>query len=336
MFINGYSQPGATENTRLVGTDAKLLIELDGSNAGQAGTNGLSIESSNVTVRGLVINDFSGAGIEIRDATGVKIEGNFIGTYPSGTQDRSNYESGVDIFSSSFSGANNNVIGGAPRTAHNLISGNGSTGIDIFNAPDKKVLGNLIGTSKDGKSALGNGTVGVFIINGDSNTVGDTVLGMADTIAFNGADGVAVFGGAFGTRILSNSIFSNDGLGINLLGIDGPDPNDARDADTGANNLQNKPVISSTKTSSSGTTTIRGQLSSTRVQNFTIQFFSNPKGENEGKKFLGEKEVTTGSEGKASFSFKGKVRKGVMTATATNEATGDTSEFSAPRRVVTQ
>lgn len=138
MFINGYSQPGATENTRLVGTDAKLLIELDGSNAGQAGTNGLSIESSNVTVRGLVINAFSGAGIEIRDATGVKIEGNFIGTYPSGTQDRSNYESGVDIFSSSFSGANNNVIGGAPRTAHNLISGNGSTGIDIFNAPDKR------------------------------------------------------------------------------------------------------------------------------------------------------------------------------------------------------
>ena len=59
MFINGYSHPGATENTRLVGTDAKLLIELDGSNAGQAGTNGLSIESSNVTVRGLVIRDFS-------------------------------------------------------------------------------------------------------------------------------------------------------------------------------------------------------------------------------------------------------------------------------------
>jgi hypothetical protein len=160
-------------------TDARLLIELDGSNAGQAGTNGLSIESSNVTVRGLVINDFSGDGIEIRDATGGKIEGNFIGTDPSGTQDRGNDESGVGIFSSSFSSGDNNVIGCAPRTAHNLISGNGSTGIAIINAPDNKVLGNLIGTSKDGKSALGNGSVGVFIINDDNNTVGDTIFGMA-------------------------------------------------------------------------------------------------------------------------------------------------------------
>ena len=56
---------------------------------------------------------------------------------------------------------------------------------------------------------------------------------------------------------------------------------------------------------------------------------------NEVKKFLGEKIVTTGSDGKVSFAFK-KVARGAITATATNEVTGDTSEFSAPRRVVSQ
>lgn len=119
VFIDGYSQPGATENTQFVGTNAKLLIELDGTNASEF--DGITIEASNVEVQGLVINDFA-SGISIRNgASNAKIEGNFIGTNPSGTGDQGNTFNGVEIL---FGGSDNVVIGGAPRTAHNLISGN--------------------------------------------------------------------------------------------------------------------------------------------------------------------------------------------------------------------
>ena len=41
VVIDGYTQPGATNNTQAVGNNAVLLIELNGSNAGVAGITGL-------------------------------------------------------------------------------------------------------------------------------------------------------------------------------------------------------------------------------------------------------------------------------------------------------
>lgn len=83
-------------------------------------------------------------------------------------------------------------------------------------------------------------------------------------------------------------------------------------------------------------TTIGGALRSTRNATFTVQFFSNPKNtRDEGKKLVGQKTVADG-DGVVTFSFKPerKVEAGTfVTATATNVATGDTSEFSAPRKV---
>ncbi len=64
VVIDGYTQPGASPNTNGpgLGSNAFLLIELDGSNARQD-ANGLRISAGNSTVRGLVINRFSGSGI---------------------------------------------------------------------------------------------------------------------------------------------------------------------------------------------------------------------------------------------------------------------------------
>ena len=76
-------------------------------------------------------------------------------------------------------------------------------------------------------------------------------------------------------RVSANSIHSNTLLGINL-GPAGVTPNDAGDPDTGANTLQNFPVITSA-TSVGGNTTIVGALNSTPASTtFTIEFFSNP------------------------------------------------------------
>ena len=59
--------------------------------------------------------------------------------------------------------------------------------------------------------------------------------------------------------------------------------------DSGPNGLQNKPLITSAKTSSTKTT-ITGKLQRRPNSGFTIEFFSNPSA-NEGKKFIGQKSI---------------------------------------------
>jgi CSLREA domain-containing protein len=323
VIINGYSQPGAKPNTLAKGNSAVLKIELSGVNAG-ANTSGLVIGSnaSNTVIKGLVINRFTFSGIQTSvpsTSTGIKVEGNFIGTDASGTADLGNTYFGVALNNPS-----SNTVGGTLPEARNVISGNGDDGIAI-GSRGSKVMGNLIGTKKDGTSPLGNDSSGVHIP-GDNIAVGGTASGAANVIAFNGSDGVTIFSGT-GNRILSNSIHSNAGLGIDLGG-GGPHPNDTKDPDTGANNLQNYPVlISATTNPADGSTTVTGKLNSRPRKTFTIQFFSNPSGSiEEGKTFLGQKKVKTNKKGNRSFAFTTTLPAGFITATATGS--GGTSEFS--------
>ena len=109
--------------------------------------------------------------------------------------------------------------------------------------------------------------------------------------------------------------------------------------DSGANGLQNNPVITSAKTSSTKTT-ITGKLASTPNRGYAVEFYSNPSGD-EGKKFVGLKSiVNTDSAGNATFTFSMSTKIPVgQTVTATarsvslDASIGDTSEFSAARKV---
>jgi hypothetical protein len=107
------------------------------------------------------------------------------------------------------------------KAARNLISGGNSVGVNIGANVDGGVViaGNLIETQKDGRSPLGNPNDGVLITGSSGNTVGGVNAGAANTIAFNGDRGLEISGeGASGNRVLSNSIFSNATLGVDLLG----------------------------------------------------------------------------------------------------------------------
>lgn len=52
---------------------------------------------------------------------------------------------------------------------------------------------------------------------------------------------------------------------------------------------------------SSGSTTIEGRLNSTPDKTFTLQFFSNPSNDNEGRRFIGQRSVSTNSNGELHF-----------------------------------
>jgi CSLREA domain-containing protein len=328
VTINGYSQPGSSPNTATTGTNAVLKIVLNGSNAPETAA-GLRIRVDS-TVRGLVINGFStGVIIEFPQQLGSTLEGNFIGTDATGSRAFANRRSGVYV-SGSPNGAH--VIGGDTLAARNLISGNGREGINLDAGTTGNVVqGNLIGTKKDGTTALGNGFFGVAI-----DGFGSQVW--RNTIAFNGSHGVFVSFGS-SNAIFSNSIHSNGGLGIDLRGgtenADGVTANDPGDADTGSNRLQNFPVITDAITSGT-VTNISGRLNSDPNQAFLLQFFSNPSGGNEGQRFIGARSVMTNVNGDVRFTFApaGKVSVGrTITATAMLSVSDDTSEFSAPRLV---
>jgi titin len=283
-------------------------------------------------------NDSQGVIVLGAGAKGNKVTGNYVGTDASGTKDLGNSQDGV------FISAPNNIVGGATVGERNVISGNDAYGVGIYGSTGgNKVLGNYVGADASGAQDLGNSLGGVRIDIASNNTVGGATAGARNVISGNGGDGVLVSGAnTTGNRVLSNSVSSNDGLGIDLLGgtenAAGATANDPKDPDTGPNGLQNKPVLTSAKTSSTSTT-VRGTLNSTPNKTFRVEFFSSPLGTgDEGQALRGQKSVTTDGSGNASFAFSStnKVEVGRrMTATATDPA-GNTSEFSAAKTVVAQ
>ncbi len=275
---------------------------------------------------------------------GTLVQGNFIGTDVTGTAALGN--GGVNPLTAgvSISGFPGNTIGGTTPGAGNLISGNNHDGVSIgVRFEGNLVQGNLIGTDVTGTTALGNGGFGVRIVDGSGNTIGGTASGAGNTIAFNAFDGVFVFvqgAEAIGNAILSNSIFSNGLLGIDLGAPFGVTPNDVGDGDTGANELQNFPVLTLAETTGASTI-INGTLNSNASQAYDIELFSSvaadPSGFGEGQTFLDRVVVSTDAMGDGSFNVAlpfGIAAGEFVTATAT-DAAGNTSEFSAALAIVT-
>jgi CSLREA domain-containing protein/uncharacterized repeat protein (TIGR01451 family) len=277
-------------------------------------------------------------GIHIIDGLSANnlIQGNFIGTNFNGTTDLGNQFGGIDI----FEGANN-TIGGNSAAARNIISGN-SEGIRLNNSASGNVIqGNFIGTKGDGTSNLHNDFNGITIsFSAGSNTIGGSNAGEGNRIAFNGSNGVAIDSSSTGNAIQGNSIHSNQRLGINLVAptdpANGVTPNDAGDADNGANGLQNYPLLSAATSVAGGNVNIQGTLNSNPGTAFRVEFFHSsacdPAGNGEGQNFIGFTNVMTDGSGNVSFNstFASPVTGGsAITATATRTASPtNTSEFS--------
>jgi uncharacterized repeat protein (TIGR01451 family) len=319
-----------------IGTDATGAIHLgnvsDGITMLSGGSNITNCVIGGTTAGAAnVISGNGGAGVQfIGVGTNNLVQGNLIGTNASGTNSIGNDSGGVAITESA-----NSTIGGTVAGAANVISGNGLEGVRINSAisTGNLVRGNKIGTGVNGVTPLPNSSHGVLILNSAGNNSIGGAAGEGNIIAFNLGAGVAVETGT-GNSIQSNSISSNAGLGIDL-GATGVTANDTGDSDTGANNLQNFPVLTSANGAAGGSVNIQGMLNSTANATFTLHFYSSAScdasGNGEGQTFLGSATTTTAANGNATFNTTLVASALVgqsITATATNSQ-GNTSEFSA-------
>jgi hypothetical protein len=319
-FIDGYTQPGAQPNTNAIGTSAKIMIELSGENL-PGFPNGLN-PLSGCTIRGLCINKFAGFAVTagncccgVCGASGIAVEGCFIGTDTTGTNARPN-STGIN-----FGCACACRIGGSDPSQRNLISGNTANALNVggFGETSMIVQNNLIGTDRTGTNALGNGNYGLNL-NGSTGSSGclvaDNVFGAnalngindgqpSDVIVRNkigvGADGTTAMGNGSDGLSLNNSgvlvggtngadaniVAYNNGFGVSINGQHTTNVSVLGNSifrntgraihldPLGANNNQSAPVVTSV-TGGAGITTVSGTLNSQSNTAYRVELFHNP------------------------------------------------------------
>lgn len=256
--------------------------------------NCFDIRSAHNTIEGLAINQCT-YGIEIVGSghDHNTIIANYIGLNAQGTAGSGNTQAGIYIAYSS-----DNIVGGGPPSARNVISGNGWEGVFIYGdgADRNDVSGNYIGTDSSGVFDVGNTAAGVHMGGGPQ----ENDIGPDNIIAYNDMHGVSIAGSTtLSNTVTQNSIHSNLWQGISLS--------------PGANGDLPAPSIAGPVCSSA---------TGTAPANATVELFTGPDGE--GKTYL----TTVSADGGGSWTASGFLARGsYVTATAT-DLDGNTSEFS--------
>ena len=153
-------------------------------------------------------------GVALFGGSGHVVLGNLIGTDASGTAAVAN-RSGILL-----SNTAGDVIGGVGAGSRNVISGNATDGVVISGAGStgNRVVGNRIGTTANGLSALGNGNDGVQINDAADNTIGGAAPGAGNLISGNDGNGVAISGASATGNLVAGNFVGTDATGTLDLG----------------------------------------------------------------------------------------------------------------------
>jgi parallel beta-helix repeat protein len=204
--IDGWSQPGFS---------GAPLITLDGGAAGNS--NGLVVQASNTTVRGLVVKDFENYGVFVDEISNVRIQGNYIGTNTAGLSADANGLAGIIL-----DDVNGSIIGAESGSnlqeqERNVISGNLNDGVLVVGGANNVIAGNFIGVGADGVTAIPNGDDGVGVFNKGSipstnNVIGGDFSGERNIISGNVDDAIVIWSSTDNT-ISGNYIgLASDGM----------------------------------------------------------------------------------------------------------------------------
>lgn len=252
-------------------------------------------------------------------SSSVTVSRNYIGTNQAGTGAIPNSDGITDI-------------GVSTVIKLNVISGNDGNGI-YLDGLSTVIQGNIIG-AKPNLTALPNDSDGILASPDVTANVENIPSGPPNVIAYNGGAGIRLGGGGAATSVISinrNSIFANDGLGIDL-GSTGVTANDPNDGDAGGNSQQNWPVLA---TAQQGSTHLTGTLDTLANRSYLLEVYTvsacDASGHGEGALYAGKATLTTGGDGEISFAVESPVTAQLgsfLTATVTDTVTNETSEFS--------
>lgn len=218
VFIDGYSQSGASKNTLAIGENANLRIEIDGTGLNPVinlqGFPGVGASGS--TISGLIISNVGLNGICVSCSFGVNtsevtITGNYLGTDRSGTTVTAG---GTAISSETSTGL---VIGGPLPGDRNVIATT-STAIEFNQSSNGVVQGNYIGVDATGTAAL-SAFYGISLIQGASgNQIGGSAPGAGNVIAGASFAGIRIQGSGSGNNIVEGNFIGTDATGTVALG----------------------------------------------------------------------------------------------------------------------
>lgn len=293
------------------------------------GTSPLTIGGSNLGEGNIISGNLVTGGwgsLTLLQTKDVTVRGNKIGLTKSGAVIGNNQKAGI----ATIWGGTNITIGGPSASDGNVVAGSAGDGISV-DASDTVVENNEV--YKNSGSGFSNTGTGIRVVGGVSrisirhNTVYENVIGIGNN---------AEWGSATGVLIRQNSVYSNSSIGIDLSTgwgtYDGPTANDPLDPDTGPNNLQNYPVITSSMTKCDGTTDTKNvpMFNSTPNTTFTIDYYANPSWDpnsgkpRQGEQWVSSETVTTDASGNADLTIPSNITYPSVTATAPD---GSTSEF---------
>ena len=250
---------------------------------------------------------------------GLTIEGaGSVGNQIYGNGFRENSRWGIGL----FAGAHDNFFGGSranPRdpSAANVITGNGTPGDSKSRASGVVISG--AGTNRNqflSNLIEGNTENGVEISDGASSNLFTTLTTIDPaTMSGNARNGVLITGAD--TRynaFYKVTITGNGATPIDLItppaGPVGPNPNDPLDADVGANDLLNHPVLRDVSPrGADGISTISGSIDTKPLTRVEVQLYAYrfPQGEPgaggpQAGRYLTSVTVVTGPDGHADFS----------------------------------
>jgi titin len=201
VVIDGTSQPG------FAGTP---IIQLDGSKAGVAIA--LEFHGGNSTVDGLVISNFSVAGLDLVFGGNNVVQGNYIGTDVTGSVAEPDGSFGVLIGAGS-SGNRIGTDGSNPAGQRNVIAGS-FINVEVEGTNNNTVAGNYIGINASGTADLGLFSRGIEVDDGSqNNTIGGSTA--ADRNVISGLIGVLLDG--TNTPVV-NTLVSNNYIGTDVTG----------------------------------------------------------------------------------------------------------------------
>jgi trimeric autotransporter adhesin len=325
IFFDGYTQPGSVLNSLAQGSNAVLKI------------------------RFLKRLEFT-ANAEGSTVSGIE----FINLDPPGSNTTSifNNADSLLVVGCNFAGRNtsivsqNQIIVGSTLSANrnmffgqrSIVLTTGTIAGQNFNASNSVIVNNVFGRSQDLASVVPIGDA-IQLIAGNNIRIGGVGVGEGNVFSGATVNGAVFFsGGSTGVQIRGNRFSNNTPRPIGFFnGFNVP--NDLNDIDTGPNGLQNFPVLTAVNNLRPNGARIAGTLdrpASAGSRIYDIDFYlsasCHSSGRGEGDAFFRSFAFTStgpADESFTSLSFGAALPTGsVVTAIATERATGNSSEFS--------